>query len=572
MKSADPKTPAFVPQRCGTLVLAAALGLTLAATAASAGVAVLGSGSAISEFDHAPNAGVHEIQAQQDPSARAREQAYIGRLEEQIRRLTGRIEQLEYEQRNTDRRFDQLVEDLDQRLSAIEGDGAGGLAAGAPGDERDRAEQALKDLAATGSGDQSAAGDQSASGDGQLGSVPESALAGLPRPDPADVAAPETSTLTPEQQYENAVQLLQAGDYQGAQGGLELFLDLNGDHQLASNAAYWLAETHYVRQNYSASAAAFARNYRTYGKDSSKAIDNLLKLGMSLSNLGEQDKACLTYDELVGAFPQRPAHIQQALSRNARAPSAADRRGLRRHVWTDEGAVLDQAAFSAAMARFEPFEDEPFLAIAVSGGADSLALTLLADGWARQRLGRVVGLTVDHGLRPGSNDEARQTGLWLADRGIEHHILIWSGQKPKTGLQQHARDARYALLADWCRQHGCFHLMTAHHRQDQAETVALRRSRKSGNAGLAAMAAVREMRGLRLLRPLLGVDKASLKTSCAAKRSPGWMIPAMTARPSSGTGYGRQGWTSKSSSMRLSARVCPAGTRIGVALKRWLDM
>ena len=130
--------------------------------------------------------------------------------------------------------------------------------------------------------------------DGQLGSVPESALANLPRPNPADVAAPTKSTLTPEQQYENAVQLLQAGDYQGAQGGLELFLDINADHQLASNAAYWLAETHYVRQNYSAAAAAFARNYRNYGKDSAKAIDNLLKLGMSLSNLGEQEKACLT--------------------------------------------------------------------------------------------------------------------------------------------------------------------------------------------------------------------------------------------------------------------------------------
>ncbi|MEM8951712.1 MAG: hypothetical protein AAGA21_24095 [Pseudomonadota bacterium] len=309
--------PAVAPRHGGKLALAAALGLTLAATPVSAGVAVLGSGSAISDVDHAA---IHEIQAQQDPSARARDLAAIGRLEEQIRRLTGRIEQLEFEQRNTDRRFDKLVEDLDQRLRALEEGGGGGLAAGAPGNEVDRAEQALRDLAATG-GDQSATGAQSAAGaraapgDGQLGSVPESALAGLPRPDPADVAAPETSTLTPEQQYENAVQLLQAGDYQGAQGGLELFLDLNGEHQLASNAAYWLAETHYVRQNYSASAAAFARNYRTYGQDSAKAIDNLLKLGMSLSNLGEQDKACLTYEELVGAFPQRPAHIQQALSR-----------------------------------------------------------------------------------------------------------------------------------------------------------------------------------------------------------------------------------------------------------------
>lgn len=302
MMFADPQSPNVTPLRQGALAVATALGLVLASAPSMAGVAVLGAGSATDVVGHPARSGVHEIQAQQDPSARAREQAYIDRLVEEIRRLTGRIEQLEYEQRNVDTRFDQLVEDLDQRLRALE-EGGGGLAAGG---ELGRAEQALRDLAGTG---------QSDGGDGQLGSVPESALAGLPRPDPADVAAPEKNTLTPEQQYENAIQLLQAGDYQGAQGGLEVFLDLNPDHQLASNAAYWLAESHYVRQNYAASAAAFARNYRAYGQGSSKAIDNLLKLGMSLSNLGEQDKACLTYDELTSAFPQRPAHIQQALSR-----------------------------------------------------------------------------------------------------------------------------------------------------------------------------------------------------------------------------------------------------------------
>ncbi|MGI9452073.1 MAG: tol-pal system protein YbgF, partial [Geminicoccaceae bacterium] len=101
----------------------------------------------------------------------------------------------------------------------------------------------------------------------------------------------------------------------GAQNGLEVFLEVHDSHQLASNAAYWLAETHYVRQNYAAAAANFARNYRTYGKDSPKAVDNLLKLGMSLSNVGEGDKACLSYEELTTTFPNVPANIQQALNR-----------------------------------------------------------------------------------------------------------------------------------------------------------------------------------------------------------------------------------------------------------------
>jgi tol-pal system protein YbgF len=280
--------------------------MAFAALPAAADLAALGGGAATLR-DRALPEGLRLVQAQPNPAARAREQALIGRLEEEIRRLNGRIEQLEYNQRIADQRIDRLIQDLDQRFRALEGGGlapplAEGGDQGGASDERARAEQALRDLA-------------SEVGEGALGSVPESAIQDLPRPDPATVAAPEKSKFTPEQQYENAVQLLQAGDYQGAQGGLEVFLDLNPDHQLASNAAYWLAETHYVRQNYSAAAAAFARNYRTYGKDASKAIDNLLKLGMSLSNLGENEKACLTYQELTEAFPSRPAHIEQALSR-----------------------------------------------------------------------------------------------------------------------------------------------------------------------------------------------------------------------------------------------------------------
>ena len=309
--------------RNGAVVGAAVFGFMLASTPAPADIAVFPTNPVVQKNGPATLPPFLNVQAQTDPSARAREQAYIARLEEEIRRLTGRVEQLEFDQRNVNRRVDQLVEDLDQRLRLIEEGGAdlqtdtadaagqgtaGPDAEGIDINERQRAQQALNDL--TASPDQ-----QSAAAEGQLGSVPESAVAVLPRPRPDDVAAPTQSTLSPEQQYENAVQLLQAGDYQGAQGGLEIFLDINGDHQLASNAAYWLAETHYVRQNYSAAAAAFARNYRTYGRESAKSIDNLLKLGMSLANLGEQDKACLTYDELSEAFPNQPAHIQQALSR-----------------------------------------------------------------------------------------------------------------------------------------------------------------------------------------------------------------------------------------------------------------
>jgi len=319
MMPADQPLPNTASYRCGVATVALIVGLALTSASSLAGVAVLENGTLRADpasqrlrAEPVPS-GVQLIQAQQNPSSRAREQAYIARLEEEIRRLTGRVDQLEFQQRNVDRRVDQLIGDLDQRLSTLE---SGGVAGATADSGRQEAEQALNDLAATTNPDGVPVPVPAPQAeDGQLGRVPESALATLPRPDPADVAAPQSSTLTPEQQYENAVQLLQAGDYQGAQGGLEIFLDLNGEHQLASNAAYWLAETHYVRQNYSAAAAAFARNYRNYGPSSAKAIDNLLKLGMSLTSLGEQDKACLSYDELTQAFPDRPAHIEQALSR-----------------------------------------------------------------------------------------------------------------------------------------------------------------------------------------------------------------------------------------------------------------
>ncbi len=149
-----------------------------------------------------------------------------------------------------------------------------------------------------------------------LGQVPQSAVLGQPRPEPSAIApTPQTREVTPQQQYDAAMELLRAGDYAGAERGLQLFLDLNPQHPLAANAAYWLAESQYVRKNYAAAAASFARNYRTYGKNAAKAPDNLLKLGMSLDALGEKDKACLSYAQLEKEFPDAPAQIQQALAR-----------------------------------------------------------------------------------------------------------------------------------------------------------------------------------------------------------------------------------------------------------------
>lgn len=168
------------------------------------------------------------------------------------------------------------------------------------------------------------------------------------------------------------------------------------------------------------------------------------------------------------------------------------------------------------MARFAPFERAPTVAVAVSGGRDSLCLALLAGRWAAHRGGEVAALTIDHGLRADSATEARQVGEWLRPHGIRHHILRWPGPYPTSGIQAAARQARYRLLTDYCVAQAILHLLVGHHRDDQGETVLIRRESSSGRDGLAAMAGVGEHNHLRLLRPLLDAPRERLSATLNA--------------------------------------------------------
>ena len=163
------------------------------------------------------------------------------------------------------------------------------------------------------------------------------------------------------------------------------------------------------------------------------------------------------------------------------------------------------------MDAFAPFETSPHIAVAVSGGSDSMALCLLAASWAARVNGRVTAVTVDHGLRTGSAAEARQVGKWLGARDIPHVILRWEGPKPRSRLQEAARHARYGLLEAWCRDAGVLHLLLGHTYDDQAETVLMRASRATGVEGLAGMSAIVERQHVRLLRPLLGLTRERLR-------------------------------------------------------------
>jgi tRNA(Ile)-lysidine synthase len=174
----------------------------------------------------------------------------------------------------------------------------------------------------------------------------------------------------------------------------------------------------------------------------------------------------------------------------------------------------DDFPISASEAKrlFADWKTAPALVLAVSGGPDSIALMWLAARWRRAlaRGPQLIAVTVDHGLRPEAAREAREVKRLARSLDLPHRTLRWTGAKPETGLPAAARSARYRLLAQAARQSHATHILTAHTRDDQAETLLMRLLRGSGIAGLAAMARESERDGLRLARPLLDVSKSQL--------------------------------------------------------------
>lgn len=165
-----------------------------------------------------------------------------------------------------------------------------------------------------------------------------------------------------------------------------------------------------------------------------------------------------------------------------------------------------------ARALFAGLKGAPAVVLAVSGGPDSMALLWLAARWRRalKQGPQLHAVTVDHGLRPEAAREAREAKRLARSLDVEHRTMRWRGDKPRTGLPAAARSARYRLLAQAARKHRATHIVTAHTRDDQAETFLMRMSRGSGLAGLAAMSAISLRDGLVLARPLLDVPKSRL--------------------------------------------------------------
>lgn len=201
----------------------------------------------------------------------------LSRLEDQVRDLDGKIEVLNNSINRLNDRLTKLSSDVDMRLAALEH----GHVAGDNG--------------------------------------PPPAQPGASTVASTAPAAGAAAAATPAEQYQNAFALLRRADYPGAEQALRAFVAQHPKDPLAGNAQYWLGETYYVRKNWKDAAIAFAEGYQKYPK-SSKAPDDLLKLAMSLGNMGQKANACTALRRLDRDFRELPA--------NVRSPATAEKQHL----------------------------------------------------------------------------------------------------------------------------------------------------------------------------------------------------------------------------------------------------
>jgi len=259
----------------------------------------------------------------------------LGRLEEQVRGLTGQIEDTTYKIQQLNQRLDRLQTDLDFRLNQLEHPGSAPAAppseSAAPAPSGSPGRAALAPAPATPPAPDSSSGapirlrppgsaatppavTQPSPTPGVLGTVV------VPDTEPTRTTTPQTAAIPPQnvtgsplEQYNAAFALLRQARYDEAEQALRGFIQRNPKDALAGNAQYWLGETYFARKDYGSAASAFAEGYEKY-PHSPKAPDDLLKLGITLGILGQKDNACRVYTRLEHDFPQVQTEIRDRTS------------------------------------------------------------------------------------------------------------------------------------------------------------------------------------------------------------------------------------------------------------------
>lgn len=247
-----------------------------------------------------PATGTPGVPPTGDGSAALNTGIRMDQLEEQMRMLTGQVEEVQNGIAELKGRLDKQSQDNEQRFGALEHPEGGGAAPPPP------PSSGGKPSSPGGAGNV----DQPPSTGGYLNAPGQGGGKTAAPPPPGKAATLPNGSAT--DQYNYAFGLLRSQDYPAAESAFTQFVQKHPQDELAGNAQYWLGETFFVRNDYNSAAAAFAKGYQAYPK-SPKAQDNLLKLGVSLGNTGKKQEACFAFAKLEKDFPNlAPANKERA--------------------------------------------------------------------------------------------------------------------------------------------------------------------------------------------------------------------------------------------------------------------
>ena len=220
---------------------------------------------------------------------------------------------------------------------------------------------------------------------------------------------------------------MKIGDYETAEFALKEFIEKNKDHDLAGSAQYWYGETFRIRQLYSDAATAYLDGYQNYPK-SKKAPDNLLKLGITMVQLGEKDQGCKMISGIKKEYPKANKSVLQKAQYEQKNSSVNLKKIFEKYE--DLSKI-----FLKFKNKLDILNKKKYL-VAVSGGPDSLALVALTKAYAQNKKSKFYYLLIDHNIRKNSKKEASQVKKLLKNNKI--HLKIISNKKKllKTSKQK----------------------------------------------------------------------------------------------------------------------------------------
>jgi tol-pal system protein YbgF len=253
-------------------------------------------------------------------------------IQEELKNLTGRLEQSEFERARLARRIEVLEAELRAQANAAapptgpalsQSDAVAATEAASATTSRadpQTAPAAAEQLAVSTDDppiEPLSAPDPEADGSQLLGTINRQALLGIEGQSSPPQRLDDSGQFppTPGGLYNRGISHLERGEWDQAVAAFSQFGDRYPEHELANNAGYWLGESLFYSGDFASAAAQFARNYQTVGENGPRAEENLLKVGLSLAELGDNERACQTFEQLQTRYTSLASPIQQSLLR-----------------------------------------------------------------------------------------------------------------------------------------------------------------------------------------------------------------------------------------------------------------